>query len=292
MKDLKTLKKHPMIKKSAKKITAEKLEVVDEDYQLVAYDEDGGIWYTFEFVDEWPHKVAEVEVCCGRPTTKEDNTIADFYVQNDYVLKFEDFEAAEDFLYAIRNATTKQEIETLLAKFQYNKKQSSLKRKAKETNEENCNFGVFQYQSETDENINNRYFETKEEAIDFAKKYNNEPNTYTEVWQKPEDGLWGNTGKPIYTKHSSLKRKAFKVTGETNLWKFEAWSGAKETKQHILEAHKGDEFDALIEELYPDGIDETKLNDLLWFESEWLYETLGINPSEENDEESEGNKKL
>ena len=91
-------------------------------------------------------------------------------------------------------------------------------------------------------------------------------------------------------KHFSLKRKAFKVTGETNLWKFEAWSGAKETKQHILEAHKGDEFDALIEELYPDGIDETKLNDLLWFESEWLYETLGINPNEENDEESESNK--
>ena len=91
-------------------------------------------------------------------------------------------------------------------------------------------------------------------------------------------------------KHSSLKRKAFKITGETNLWKFDAWSGAKETKKYILEAHKGDEFDALIEELYPDGIDETKLNDLLWFESEWLYETLGINPYEDNDEESEDNE--
>lgn len=91
-------------------------------------------------------------------------------------------------------------------------------------------------------------------------------------------------------KHSSLKRKAFKITGETNLWKFDAWSGAKETKKYILEAHKGDEFDALIEELYPDGIDETKLNDLLWFESEWLYETLGINPYENNDEESGDNE--
>jgi hypothetical protein len=57
---------------------------------------------------------------------------------------------------------------------------------------------------------------------------------------------------------------------------FDAWSGAKHTKQTILENGKGEEFDSLIEELYPDGISETGLNDLLWFEPEWIYETLGI----------------
>ena len=41
----------------------------------------------------------------------------------------------------------------------------------------------------------------------------------------------------------------------------------------------------MIEELYPNGIDGTELNDLLWFESDWIYETLGISEEEEEEEE-------
>jgi len=62
---------------------------------------------------------------------------------------------------------------------------------------------------------------------------------------------------------------------------FKAWSGAKDTQETILNEGKGEEFDSLIEELYPDGIEETHLNDLLWFYEEWLYETLGIAEEEE-----------
>jgi len=62
---------------------------------------------------------------------------------------------------------------------------------------------------------------------------------------------------------------------------FKAWSGAKDTQETILNEGKGEEFDSLIEELYPDGIDETQLNDLLWFDEEWLYEVLGIADEEE-----------
>ena len=65
---------------------------------------------------------------------------------------------------------------------------------------------------------------------------------------------------------------------------FDAWSGAKDTKETILNNNKGDEFDALIEELYPDGLTETQLNDILWFETDWLYESLGISEEEENDD--------
>jgi hypothetical protein len=72
---------------------------------------------------------------------------------------------------------------------------------------------------------------------------------------------------------------------ETTLANFDAWSGAKETKEAILNAGKGDEFDSMIEELYPDGLSETALNDLLWFESDWIFETLGI--SEEEEEETD-----
>ena len=39
----------------------------------------------------------------------------------------------------------------------------------------------------------------------------------------------------------------------------------------------------LIEEVYPEGIDRTALNDLLWFDDEWIYEMLGM----KNDEDEE-----
>jgi hypothetical protein len=72
---------------------------------------------------------------------------------------------------------------------------------------------------------------------------------------------------------------------ETTLADFDAWSGAKDTKQTILDNNKGDKFNSLIEELYPDGLSETKLNDILWFDSEWVFESLGISEEEEEEEE-------
>ena len=66
-----------------------------------------------------------------------------------------------------------------------------------------------------------------------------------------------------------------------SLVNFTTWSGATYTKQTILDANKSEEFDSMIEELYPDGLSETSLNDLLWFEDEWIYETLGINEDDE-----------
>lgn len=70
---------------------------------------------------------------------------------------------------------------------------------------------------------------------------------------------------------------------------FDAWSGAKDTKEMILNNNKGDEFDALIEEIYPDGLSETQLNDILWFESDWIFEQLGISENEEETEDEEEN---
>lgn len=67
-----------------------------------------------------------------------------------------------------------------------------------------------------------------------------------------------------------------KTYKETTLENFQAWSGAKDTKNTILENNKGNDFDTMIEELHPDGLDETALNDLLWFESEWIFKSLGI----------------
>lgn len=55
-----------------------------------------------------------------------------------------------------------------------------------------------------------------------------------------------------------------------------AWSGAKYAAERLQGEGKGDEFMELIEELYPDGIDRTALNDIMWFDRDWIYESLGM----------------
>ena len=66
------------------------------------------------------------------------------------------------------------------------------------------------------------------------------------------------------------------ITYELDLNSFEAWSGAKETLERIQREGKCAELENVLEELYPDGMTETELNDLLWFEPETVYEWLGI----------------
>ena len=78
-----------------------------------------------------------------------------------------------------------------------------------------------------------------------------------------------------------------KVYKEVNLEDFEWWSGAKDTAEVISENEKWNELEELLEECYPEGIGETELNDLLWFEDEWIFEMLGISNEEEEDEEEE-----
>jgi len=71
-----------------------------------------------------------------------------------------------------------------------------------------------------------------------------------------------------------------KTYNENTLRNFDAWSGAVDTKNTILKHRKGDDFDYLIEELYPDGLSETALNDILWFEADWIFENLNIKEEE------------
>ena len=66
------------------------------------------------------------------------------------------------------------------------------------------------------------------------------------------------------------------VSYEISLANFKAWSGAVATLAHIRDMGKCEELEAVLEELYPNGIDETTLNDILWFDSDWVFETLGI----------------
>ena len=77
-----------------------------------------------------------------------------------------------------------------------------------------------------------------------------------------------------------------RIYNETSLENFEAWSGAVDTLDRVKEAGKCDELESILEDLYPDGMSETELNDLLWFEPETVFEWLGIEEEEEEEEEA------
>ncbi len=78
------------------------------------------------------------------------------------------------------------------------------------------------------------------------------------------------------------------ITYELDLNNFEAWSGAKNTLERIQREGKCDLLEQVLEDVYPDGImTETELNDLLWFESDTIYEWLGIRSEEQVKKEIE-----
>ena len=66
--------------------------------------------------------------------------------------------------------------------------------------------------------------------------------------------------------------------------KYTPWSGAISTYETIVEADKLEEFESLIDELYPNGIEEVTLNDILWFDDEWILEQLGLSEEEEEED--------
>lgn len=66
------------------------------------------------------------------------------------------------------------------------------------------------------------------------------------------------------------------ITYELDLNSFKAWSGAVDTLDRIQREGKCEELEAQLEELYPDGMTETELNDLLWFEADEVYSWVGL----------------
>lgn len=67
---------------------------------------------------------------------------------------------------------------------------------------------------------------------------------------------------------------------------YHPWSGAVDTWQKIVDADKVDELEQLINDCYPDGLDDvTALNDILWFDGEWVLSSLGLAEGDEEDEE-------
>lgn len=71
-----------------------------------------------------------------------------------------------------------------------------------------------------------------------------------------------------------------KIYAETTLRNFEFWSGAKDTVKYLTDDEL-DTIEAILEDSYPDGMDETEVNDFFWFEDDTIAEWLGYDSFED-----------
>ena len=76
------------------------------------------------------------------------------------------------------------------------------------------------------------------------------------------------------------------VTRDISLREFEPWQGAIPTYE-ALSVEELDQLESELELQYPDGIDETELNDLFWFHEDFVFQLAGHVDEEEDEEEEE-----
>ena len=82
-----------------------------------------------------------------------------------------------------------------------------------------------------------------------------------------------------------------KIYEEKSLRDFEFWSGAKDTVKYLTDEEL-DQIEAILEDAFPDGMEDTQINDLFWFDDDVIAEWLGYSDFEElmdrdNEEEEE-----
>jgi hypothetical protein len=82
------------------------------------------------------------------------------------------------------------------------------------------------------------------------------------------------------------------ITKSFDLSEFRPWSGGYETLEVIKARGLMGEFEALLSDLYAGdsgngnaSIDEVDLNDLLWHDREWVFESLNVYDYDRDDDE-------
>ena len=81
-----------------------------------------------------------------------------------------------------------------------------------------------------------------------------------------------------------------KIYQEMSADNFEFWSGARDTVKELTEDQLSEVWE-MLEEMYPDGAEDTAINDFFWFEEDTIAEWLGFDSFEKlcayNEDEEE-----
>ena len=75
-----------------------------------------------------------------------------------------------------------------------------------------------------------------------------------------------------------------KIYSEESLRNFDFWSGGRSNAEELT-YNQLDELEAILEDMYPEGMSATELNDLMWFDFDTIKEWLGIEDEDEDDED-------
>lgn len=72
-----------------------------------------------------------------------------------------------------------------------------------------------------------------------------------------------------------------KITFDRDLSCFWAWDGGQDTLNELIANNDCANIESMIEDLYPDGLTDTQLNDILWFERDLIANWLGYDSWDE-----------
>jgi hypothetical protein len=71
-----------------------------------------------------------------------------------------------------------------------------------------------------------------------------------------------------------------KIYRDISLTEFEFWAGGKDTVEELTESEL-EQIEQILEEIYPEGLSETDVNDIFWFERDLIAEWLGYEDFDE-----------
>ncbi len=94
----------------------------------------------------------------------------------------------------------------------------------------------------------------------------------------PKRGEFFNESKK--SKGIKILSEDVKVYRETDLTDFGFWSGALDRVEKMTDDELR-QISFILEEMYPDGMTETEVNDIFWFEEDWIAEMLGYDSFDE-----------
>ena len=88
----------------------------------------------------------------------------------------------------------------------------------------------------------------------------------------------------------AVKNKGKKTVKESlklimDIGDYHPWSGAVDTFDKIRDADMVDALENYLEDIYPEGLTVTELNDILWFDGDTVLRDLGLSDEEEDEDE-------
>ena len=75
---------------------------------------------------------------------------------------------------------------------------------------------------------------------------------------------------------------------EEQLYNFQFWGGAKENA-NLLTLQELEQIEFELNDIYPEGLEDVQINDIFWFDFDFIAQLLGYEDEEEFRKERENN---